>query len=111
MDRNGAVNFFTHLEKGGRRAAAGGSAPAETLVVDAAMPRRPDAPAVLYDKDGVVAILSLNRPHVLNAYNVGMRDALFEALQAATDDPEVRAVVLRGNGPAFCTGGDVTEFG
>jgi enoyl-CoA hydratase/carnithine racemase len=68
-------------------------------------------PAVLYDKDGAVAILSLNRPDVLNAYNVAMRDALFEALQAAVDDPEVRAVVLRGNGPAFCTGGDVSEFG
>ena len=27
------------------------------------------------------------------------------------DDPEVRAVILRGNGPAFCTGGDVSEFG
>ena len=73
--------------------------------------RSTTAPAVLYDKDGAVAILSLNRPHVLNAYNVAMRDALFEALRAAADDPEVRAVVLRGNGPAFCTGGDVSEFG
>jgi enoyl-CoA hydratase/carnithine racemase len=67
--------------------------------------------AVLYDKDGAVAIISLNRPDVLNAYNVAMRDALFEALQAAADDPEVRAVILRGNGSAFCTGGDVSEFG
>lgn len=69
------------------------------------------APAVLYDKDGAVAILSLNRPQMLNAYNVAMRDALFEGLRAAADDPEVRAVILRGNGPAFCTGGDVSEFG
>lgn len=76
------------------------------------MHRQPThTPAVLYDKDGAVAILSLNRPHVLNAYNVAMRDALFEALQAAADDPDVRAVVLRGNGPAFCTGGDLSEFG
>jgi|SRR5579862_3764661 len=70
-----------------------------------------DAPAVLYDKDGAIAILSLNRPEVLNAYNVAMRDALVEALHAAADDPDVRAVVLRGNGPAFCSGGDVSEFG
>jgi enoyl-CoA hydratase len=69
------------------------------------------AAAVLYDKDGAVAILSLNRPRLLNAYNVAMRDALFEALRAAADDPDVRAVILRGNGPAFCTGGDVSEFG
>ncbi len=72
-------------------------------------PRR--APAVLYEKDGPVGIVSLNRPEVLNAYNVAMRDALFEALQAVRDDPDVRAMVLRGNGPAFSTGGDVTEFG
>ena len=48
---------------------------------------------------------------MLNAYNVAMRDALFEALQAVRDDPDVRAMVLRGNGPAFSTGGDVAEFG
>lgn len=69
------------------------------------------APAVLYEKDGAVGIISLNRPHVLNAYNVAMRDGLFEALQAVRDDPDVHAVIVRGNGPAFCTGGDVREFG
>jgi enoyl-CoA hydratase/carnithine racemase len=66
---------------------------------------------VLYEKNGAVGIVSLNRPRVLNAYNVAMRDALFEMLQAVRDDPEVGALVLRGNGPAFCTGGDVSEFG
>jgi enoyl-CoA hydratase len=68
-------------------------------------------PPVLYEKDGPVGIVSLNRPQVLNAYNLAMRDGLFETLQAVRDDPEVRAVVLRGHGPAFCTGGDVSEFG
>ena len=66
---------------------------------------------VLYEKEGPVAIVSLNRPHVLNAYNVAMRDALFETLAAVRDDPEVAVMVLRGNGRAFCTGGDVREFG
>jgi enoyl-CoA hydratase/carnithine racemase len=76
------------------------------------MPQRfRNPPAVLYEKDGAVGVISLNRPEVLNAYNVAMRDALFEALEAVRDDAEVRAVVLRGNGPAFCTGGDVREFG
>ncbi len=69
------------------------------------------APAVLYDKDGGVATVSLNRPRVLNAYNVEMRDALHGVLTAVRDDPEVRVMVLRGNGPAFSTGGDVAEFG
>jgi enoyl-CoA hydratase/carnithine racemase len=70
-------------------------------------------PAVLYEKfdRGRVAVISLNRPDVLNAYNVAMRDALYEALLAVRDDPEVRVMLLRGNGPAFCTGGDLHEFG
>lgn len=70
-------------------------------------------PAVLYEKhdDGRVAIVTLNRPDVLNAYDVEMRDALYEALLAVRDDPEVRVMLLRGNGRAFCTGGDLTEFG
>lgn len=67
--------------------------------------------AVLYAKDGALAIVSLNRPDRLNAYNVAMRDGLYEALQAIRDDPEVRVVILHGNGPSFCTGGDLSEFG
>jgi enoyl-CoA hydratase/carnithine racemase len=66
---------------------------------------------VLYVKDGAVAVVSLNRPRQLNAYNMAMRDALYAALEAVRDDPEVRVMILRGNGPSFCTGGDLTEFG
>jgi len=66
---------------------------------------------VLYERDGAIGIVSLNRPDVLNAYNMAMRDALYETLCAVRDDPEVRVVLLRGNGSAFCTGGDVREFG
>jgi enoyl-CoA hydratase/carnithine racemase len=71
------------------------------------------APAVLYDlvDDGRIAVVTLNRPQRLNAYNTAMRDALYEALLAVRDDPAVRALILRGNGPAFCSGGDVREFG
>lgn len=68
-------------------------------------------PAVLYDKEDTLAIVSLNRPKVFNAYNVEMRDGLYEALHAVRDDPEVRVMILRGEGPAFSTGGDVSEFG
>jgi len=75
------------------------------------MARAPAGPAVLYRRRGPIAVVSLNRPRVLNAYDVAMRDALFEALTAVRDDPEVRVMVLRGNGPAFSTGGDLSEFG
>jgi enoyl-CoA hydratase/carnithine racemase len=66
---------------------------------------------IRYEKRGAVAVVTLDRPAVLNAYDVGMRDDLFAALGAADDDPDVRALVLRGSGPAFSSGGDVREFG
>ena len=69
------------------------------------------SPAVLYEKDGSVTVVSLNRPDMLNAYDVEMRDDLHEILRAVRDDPEVRVMILRGEGPAFSTGGDVSEFG
>ena len=69
------------------------------------------APTVLYEKDGAVAVVSLNRPGQLNAYNVAMRDELHAVLHAVRDDPEVRVLILRGEGQSFSTGGDVSEFG
>jgi enoyl-CoA hydratase/carnithine racemase len=66
---------------------------------------------ILYEKDGSVAVVTLNRPEVLNAYNVAMRDALHEILLAVRDDPDVRVMILQGNGRAFCSGGDISEFG
>ncbi len=68
-------------------------------------------PAVLFDKRGNVAWVTLNRPQQYNAYNIAMRDGLHEALWAVHHDPEVRAMVLTGAGPAFSTGGDLREFG
>jgi enoyl-CoA hydratase/carnithine racemase len=67
--------------------------------------------AVLYEKRDGVAWVTLNRPDRLNAYNVEMRDNLFEVLSAIYDDPELCAMVLAGAGSSFSTGGDVTEFG
>lgn len=52
----------------------------------------------------------LARPEVRNALDAAMRDQLLEALAVAEADPGVR-VVLRGDGPAFCSGGDLDEFG
>jgi enoyl-CoA hydratase/carnithine racemase len=66
---------------------------------------------VLYEKRGAIAWVTLNRPEKLNAYNVEMRDALYETLSAIHQDSAVRAMVLRGAGDSFSTGGDVSEFG
>jgi enoyl-CoA hydratase/carnithine racemase len=66
---------------------------------------------VVYEKRDGVAWVTLSRPDVLNAYNVRMRDELFEVFSAVRDDTDVRVLVLRGAGRAFCAGADLTEFG
>jgi enoyl-CoA hydratase/carnithine racemase len=66
---------------------------------------------LLFSKADGVAHISLNRPQVLNAYNIQMRDDFYQALSAVRDDPEVRAVIISGQGRAFCAGADLTEFG
>ena len=66
---------------------------------------------LLYEKEGAIARMSLDRPEVLNAYNVQMRDDFSEALRAVADDPDVRALLITGEGRAFCAGADLTEFG
>jgi enoyl-CoA hydratase/carnithine racemase len=66
---------------------------------------------LIYEKDDSVAWVTLNRPDVLNVYNIRMRDELFEVLTAVRDDTDVRVLVLRGAGRAFCAGADLTEFG
>jgi enoyl-CoA hydratase/carnithine racemase len=68
---------------------------------------------LLYEKgDAGVAWITLNRPDVLNAANMAMRDALWDTLQAVRDDPDVYVAVFRGVGDrAFSAGADLTEFG
>jgi len=57
-----------------------------------------------------VAVLTLNRPAVLNAIDVGLAKALAHALARAQDTPGVRAILIRGAGRAFCAGGDISTF-
>ncbi|MGH8337178.1 MAG: enoyl-CoA hydratase/isomerase family protein [Gammaproteobacteria bacterium] len=82
------------------------NSPSPTIATEA-----PGFAAVLYAKRDGIAWVTLNRPDRYNAYNVAMRDDLYQVLTAIHEDPEVRAMVLTGAGPAFSTGGDVSEFG
>jgi enoyl-CoA hydratase/carnithine racemase len=67
--------------------------------------------AIIYEKSDYLAYVTLNRPKALNAYNIRMRDELYEVLGSIRDDSEVRAVILKGAGEkAFCAGADLTEF-
>jgi enoyl-CoA hydratase len=69
-------------------------------------------PAVLYDTRDGIARLTLNRPEVLNAINLQMRDELWDYLEAAALDDSVKVVVFRGAGDrAFSSGADLSEFG
>ncbi len=66
---------------------------------------------ILYEKQGHIAYVTLNRPQVLNIYNVCMRDELYEALSAVKADTDIHVVILKGAGEkAFCAGADLTEF-
>src|SRR3972149_12252437 len=66
---------------------------------------------LLYEVEDGLAYVTLNRPQVLNIYNIQMRAALHQVLGAIRDDPEVKAVILKGAGEkAFCAGADLSEF-
>lgn len=66
---------------------------------------------IIYEKKNNIASVTLNRPKALNAFNVRMRDELYQVLEAVRDDPDVRVTVFRGAGDkAFCAGADLSEF-
>ena len=70
---------------------------------------REDGPILLTEDLGPVRRLTLNRPASLNALNGDLMDALEAAFDAAGEDDEVRVVVLRGAGRAFCAGYDLNQ--
>jgi enoyl-CoA hydratase len=64
---------------------------------------------LLYDVDGAVATITLNRPERLNTIVPPMPDEIEAAVHAAVRDSAVRVIVLRGAGRAFCAGFDFGE--
>lgn len=64
---------------------------------------------VLREDRGPIAILRLNRPQRRNALNRALVDRLSQALEQAAASPSVRALVLTGEGSAFCSGMDLTD--
>lgn len=63
---------------------------------------------VLYAVENNVATITMNRPKSLNSMNDGLINGLRDAITKAAADSEVRAIVLTGNGKAFCAGGDLS---
>jgi enoyl-CoA hydratase len=66
---------------------------------------------LLYEKQDGLAYVTLNRPEAMNAYNIQMRDDLYQILSAIKDDDEVMVAIFKGAGKkAFCAGADLSEF-
>lgn len=65
---------------------------------------------VIYEKTGGVARLRFNRPEVLNAIDLDTAHAFAAACREIAADPEIRAVVLSGEGKAFVAGGDLKQL-
>jgi 2-(1,2-epoxy-1,2-dihydrophenyl)acetyl-CoA isomerase len=59
---------------------------------------------IVYEKEGRIAILTLNRPEVMNAYTRKMVWELADALDDAAQDDEIRGLIVTANGRGFCTG-------
>ncbi|MDD9903303.1 MAG: enoyl-CoA hydratase [Rhodospirillaceae bacterium] len=69
-----------------------------------------DAPILLREDADGVAYLTFNRPRARNALSLEMLGEMNDALDAIKDDKSIRAVVIAGNGPAFCAGHDIRQL-
>lgn len=69
------------------------------------------APPVIGVRKGADLVVRLHRPHVHNALDCAMRDALIELLSMARFDESIQSVTLMGDGPSYSAGGDLNEFG
>jgi enoyl-CoA hydratase/carnithine racemase len=74
------------------------------------MSQSPAFQALTYQVEDGVAHVVLNRPKQRNAIDMAMRHELLRAFERARDDDAVRALVLRGAGGHFCSGGDVASM-
>src|SRR5262249_19037144 len=67
-------------------------------------------PLALYAVQSATAVITINRPDKRNAISRGLIAALADAFSRARDDAAARAVILTGNGLAFCAGMDLAEL-
>ncbi len=66
---------------------------------------------ILFQQDGPQAILTINRPQVLNALRAQTKQELSDALDAVEADPNIKVLIITGSGRAFISGSDINEIG
>jgi enoyl-CoA hydratase/carnithine racemase len=71
----------------------------------------PAGAPVRIERAGATLTITLARPERRNALSVEMRDALVEALELVARDTRIQTAMIDGEGPDFCAGGDLAEFG
>ena len=64
---------------------------------------------ILFEKEGGVGNIALNRPEKLNAFDGAMHEELYTALGEAAQDEEIRCIVVRGEGRGFSAGADLAQ--
>ena len=64
---------------------------------------------VLYHRESHVGVITLNRPHRLNAINLNLLKGFMTHLAGARQDHAARVIILTGNGKSFCAGEDLKE--
>lgn len=69
----------------------------------------PQAAPVILEREGMIAIITLNRPDRMNAINYDLIAAFRQALQTFQADDNLRVAILTGAGKHFCTGGDLKD--
>lgn len=67
-------------------------------------------PSVLLDVTDGVGWITLNRPKAYNALNTDLAERLLDTVIRCDEDENIRAVVITGNGPSFCSGGDIRQM-
>jgi 2-(1,2-epoxy-1,2-dihydrophenyl)acetyl-CoA isomerase len=65
---------------------------------------------IIFEKQGAIARLALNRPDAANGLDSLMASELKQAAQLCSGDPELKAVVISASGRFFCAGGDIKEM-
>lgn len=67
-------------------------------------------PPVLYEQEGAIVTITLNRPEVMNNFGGGLLQGLGEAFTRFRDDPDAAVAILTGRGRAFSAGGDLKQM-